>query len=73
MRTARDVYFTREKIESFKGTLTDVEIIGDARQPGDDWLDKYDIYSWYHAIGAVHNPTSILEMGVRYGYALSRY
>ncbi len=49
--------------------MTDAEIVGDARQPGDDFLDTNNNYTWYYAVGDALRPRSILEFGVRYGYS----
>lgn len=58
-------------IRSFRNGQTDAEIIGAAKQPGDEWfIDYHDTYAWYRAIGRAKNPSRILELGVRYGYAL---
>ncbi len=60
-----------EYIRSFRNGQTDAEIIGDAKQSGDEWfVDHHDTYAWYRAIGRAKKPKSILELGVRYGYAL---
>lgn len=48
---------------------TDAEILEGFRQPGDDWIDQHDTYTWYRAIAAIKRPKLILELGVRYGYA----
>ena len=50
--------------------ITDANIIGNARQPGDNFIDEHNTYTWYFAIGAAKRPQRILELGVRYGYAL---
>ena len=61
---------TLEDISQFRRGLTDADIIGSAKQPGDDFVDTHDTYTWYRAIGAAKVPASILELGVRYGYSL---
>src|SRR3990167_848191 len=48
---------------------TDAQIIGDAKHPGDDFIDIHETYSWYRAIGCAKAPITILEIGVRFGYA----
>ena len=60
---------TLDDIAQFK-CLTDAEIIGNAKQPGDDFVDTHDTYTWYRAIGIAKEPKCILELGVRYGYSL---
>ncbi len=62
---------TLDYIRGFRNGQTDAEIIGAAKQPGDEWfIDHHDTYGWYRAIGAAKEPKRILELGVRYGYAL---
>lgn len=62
---------TLEYIASFRNGQTDAEIIGTAKQPGDEWfIDHHDTYAWYRAVAAAKRPERILELGVRYGYAL---
>ncbi len=58
-------------IRGFRNDQTDAEIIGAAKQLGDEWfIDHHDTYAWYRAIGVAKQPKRILELGVRYGYAL---
>jgi len=60
-----------EYIQNFRNGQTDAEIIGDAKQPGDEWfIDHHKTYGWYYAIAAAKQPKAILELGVRYGYSL---
>ena len=62
---------TLDYIRSFRNGQTDAEIIGNAKQPGDEWfIDHHDTYAWYRAIGVAKQPQRILELGVRYGYSL---
>lgn len=60
---------TFERLAELRQGLTDAQIIGDAKQPGDDFVDTHETYVWYHAIAAAKVPWCILEMGVRYGYS----
>ena len=60
---------TFERISALRHGLTDVEIIGGARQPGDTFIDTDETYTWYRAIAAAKAPKQILELGVRYGYS----
>ncbi len=62
---------TLEYIRDFRNGQTDAEIIGQAKQPGDEWfIDHHDTYAWYRAVGAAKRPKNVLELGVRYAYAL---
>lgn len=61
---------TLEYLSSLRQGLTDAQIIGSAKQPGDDFVDVHETYTWYRAVGCARAPKSILELGVRYGYAL---
>lgn len=60
---------TYERIDALRHGKSDTDIIGSAKQPGDDFIDTHDTYSWYRAIGCAKAPQRILELGVRYGYA----
>ena len=61
---------TYENISAHVQAVNDTEIIGQAKQPGDEWfIDAHNTYAWYRAIAAVKAPKRILELGVRYGYA----
>lgn len=60
---------TLRRIDALRHNLNDAAILKDIRSSEDSWIDKYDIYSWYRAIGCAKAPQRILEMGVRYGYA----
>ena len=57
-------------LDFYRDDLTDAQIIGNARQPGDNFIDEHTTYTWYFAVGAAKCPQRILELGVRYGYAL---
>lgn len=48
----------------------DSEVLGSAVQPNDEWfIQGYETYTWYRAIGEAVMPFAILELGVRFGYA----
>lgn len=49
--------------------VTDATIIGDAAEPGDAFVHQHDTYTWYFAAAFHGAPDSILELGVRFGYA----
>lgn len=59
---------TLDAIEQFRRG-TDAEIIGTAKQPGDDFVDTHETYTWYRAIAAAKASKRIMELGVRYGYS----
>lgn len=49
---------------------TDRDVIGPAVQPSDEWfIDGFETYTWYRALGHQVRPLNILELGVRFGYA----
>jgi predicted O-methyltransferase YrrM len=58
-----------QRISALRQSLTDAEILGSAKQSGDDFVDTQETYTWYRALSAAKAPKSILELGVRYGYA----
>lgn len=58
-----------DRIETLRHHKTDAEIIGTAKQAGDDFIDTHETYTWYRAVGCAVAPDNILEMGVRYGYS----
>ena len=59
---------TLELLQSLKYG-TDRELLETAVQSGDAFVDIYDTYTWYRAIGTAVAPRSILELGVRFGYS----
>lgn len=60
---------TFERLVKLRQGLADAQIIGTAKQPGDDFVDTHETYVWYYAIAAAKVPWHIMEMGVRYGYS----
>lgn len=60
---------TLDDIRVYLPKKSDRELLGNAVQPGDDFVDKTNTYGWYAAVGNLHEPDSVLELGVRYGYA----
>ncbi len=65
----RDSKLTLAEVSKYAPGFTDAVIVGDAKQPGDDFVDVNHTYVWYRALAQVTAPRSILEMGVRYGYS----
>lgn len=58
--------------QAYEQAPTDLDILGDAIQPGDETSETLQgkvTYAWYYAIAAVVCPDIVAEMGVRYGYS----
>lgn len=60
---------TFERISAIRNGKTDREIIGNAAQSADTFLDTDETYTWYFAVAAAIGATSITEIGVRHGYS----
>lgn len=58
--------------QALVGGPSEEEILGGWVHPIDTDMDfvRSGIYRWYHAIGEALRPSSILEIGVRFGYSL---
>ncbi len=53
--------------------LRDRDVLGDLLQPcdvGRDFTEGNNNYTWWAAIGEVLLPTSVVEIGTRYGYSI---
>lgn len=56
-----------------KSPLWDRDVLGDLVQPCDDrapWVNGNNNYVWWHLLGLIRDPKSLLEIGTRFGYSV---